>query len=42
LPILLVEALTIKTAALPRAVQGPVALEINLKVRGYGASKDNE
>jgi len=40
MPTLFVDALTVKTAAIPQAADKPVALEITLKVRGYGASKE--
>ena len=39
-PVLFVDALTVKTAASPQAAGKPVALEITLKVRGYGAGKE--
>jgi general secretion pathway protein M len=41
-PVLLVDALSVKTAATPEAGMRPVALEITLKVRGYGAAKETD
>ena len=40
MPVLFVEALSIKTSQARPAAQKPVALDISLKVRGYGASKE--
>jgi len=39
-PVLFVEALSIKTSAAPQTAQKPVALDISLKVRGYGVGKE--
>jgi general secretion pathway protein M len=39
-PVLFVEALSVKTAATPEATMRPVALDVTLKVRGYGAVKE--
>ena len=39
-PVLFVEALSVKSAATPEATARPVALDVTLKVRGYGAAKE--
>lgn len=39
-PILFVETLSIKAAPVYQAVRQPVALDVTLKVRGYGAGKE--
>jgi hypothetical protein len=39
-PVLFVEALSVKSAAGPEATARPVALDVTLKVRGYGAAKE--
>jgi general secretion pathway protein M len=40
MPVLFVEALSVKTSTAPQTAQKPVSLDISLKVRGYGASKE--
>lgn len=39
-PVLFVEALSVKSATTPEATARPVALDVTLKVRGYGAAKE--
>jgi general secretion pathway protein M len=41
-PLLFAEALILKTAPSPQAADKPIRLEITLKVRGYGASKEDK
>jgi general secretion pathway protein M len=40
MPVLIVDGLAIKTVPSPQAASKPVTLDVSLKVRGYGASKD--
>jgi general secretion pathway protein M len=39
-PVLFVEALSVKSATTPEATARSVALDVTLKVRGYGAAKE--